>query len=66
MAFRISQIGNEQHFDQNGRPAVGYKIFSYAEGTSTKLDTFTDINGLAKHTNPIILNAMASRPRPSS
>mgnify|MGYP000374030369 CR=1 FL=1 len=62
MAFRISQIGNDQFFDQNGLPAVGYKLFTYLEGTTTKADTFTDIDGLAKHTNPIILNAMGFPP----
>jgi microcystin-dependent protein len=64
MALRIAQVGNDQFFDQNGHPAVGYKLFTYAEGTTTKADTFADVNGLAKHTNPIVLNGMGYPPAP--
>jgi len=64
MALRIAPIGNDQFFDANGKPAVGYKLFTYAEGTTTKFDVFTDIGGTAKHTNPIILNAMGFPPSP--
>ena len=64
MPLRIAQVGNDQFFDQNGLPAVGYKLFTYAEGTTTKADVFADINGLAKHTNPIVLNAMGYPPAP--
>lgn len=64
MAFRISSFANDQFFDTNGKPAVGYKLFTYAEGTTTKVDTYTNIDGTAKHTNPIILNAMGFPPAP--
>lgn len=42
-------------FDNNGAPAVGYKLFTYQAGTSTKEDTFQTPAGSA-NTNPIILN----------
>lgn len=42
----------------NGAPASGYKLFTYAAGTSaTKLESFTDASGDTPNTNPIILNS---------
>lgn len=40
-----------------GSPRVGYKLFTYAEGTSTKKNTWTDITKLSANTNPIILDS---------
>lgn len=45
-----------QAFDNNGRPLVGGKLFTYAAGTNTKLATHTDSSGLADNTNPVILD----------
>lgn len=45
-----------QFFDNNGRPAVGYKVFTYEAGTTTKLDTYTDSGGLTANANPIVLD----------
>lgn len=40
-----------------GNPRVGYKLFTYVEGTSTKKTTWTDITKLSANTNPIILDS---------
>jgi len=40
-----------------GNPRVGYKLFTYAEGTSTKKTTWTDISKVGANTNPIILDS---------
>lgn len=40
-----------------GNPRVGYKLFTYAEGTSTKKTTWTDITKVGANTNPIILDS---------
>lgn len=42
--------------DNNGAPAVGYKLFTYAAGTSTKLATHTSSTGLVNNTNPVVLD----------
>jgi hypothetical protein len=41
----------------NGQPAVGAKLFTYAGGTTTKINAYTDSTGSAAFTNPIIMNA---------
>jgi hypothetical protein len=40
-----------------GAPLVGGKLFTYAAGTSTPQQTFTDAAGTVPNTNPIILDA---------
>lgn len=40
-----------------GQPGVGYKLFTYEEGTSTKKTTWTSLAKTAANTNPIILDA---------
>lgn len=44
-------------FDNNGKPLVGGKIYTYLAGTTTPKATFTDSTGLTSNTNPIILDA---------
>lgn len=44
-------------FFYNGQPAVGYKLFTYAAGTTTKLPTFTTFAGNSANTNPIVLDS---------
>lgn len=46
----------QQFFDNNGRPLVGGKLFTYQAGTSTKQTTYTSSSGLSSNTNPIILD----------
>ena len=64
MSLQISPFGNDQFFSSNGVLAVGYKLFTYLAGTTTKTPVYTDIDGLTPHTNPIILNANGFPPSP--
>ena len=57
MTVRLAPIFNDQTFDASGNPAVGYQLFTYVAGSSTKLTTYTDSAGSTPQTNPIILNA---------
>ena len=56
MADLLSPVPKLQFFDSNGKPAVGYKLFTYSAGTSTKLATYTDSSGNTSNPNPIILD----------
>lgn len=50
-------------FDAAGNPAVSYKLFMYAAGsTSTKQNSYTNSTGAVANTNPIILNALGQTP----
>lgn len=64
MTWQISPFGNDQFFDSNGNLAVGYKLFTYLAGTSTKEAVATDFSGAGFHTNPIILNSLGLPPSP--
>lgn len=56
MANSLSPVAKAKFFDNSGRPAAGYKLFSYQAGTTTKLDTYpSDIVG-APNPNPITLD----------
>lgn len=45
------------HFtDSNGALLSGGKVFVYAAGTTTKINSYTDNTGATPNTNPIILN----------
>ena len=46
-----------QFFDANGTPLVGGKVYTYAAGTSTPLDTYTDASAATPNTNPVILDS---------
>jgi hypothetical protein len=52
----LSPGAKQQFFDNNGRPLVGGKLFTYQAGTNTKLATYTDASGLSQNTNPVILD----------
>ena len=54
----FSPWGNQQFFDENGDPATGWKIYTYAAGSSTALSTFTTAAGAVAQSNPIILNSL--------
>ncbi|MGZ5799236.1 MAG: hypothetical protein ACXWJZ_01225 [Burkholderiaceae bacterium] len=58
MSVKISPVFNDQTFDANGNLAVGYQLFIYAAGSSTKQTTYTDSTGGTPQTNPIILNSL--------
>lgn len=46
-----------QQFDNNGDPAVGYKLYTYTTGTTTPKATYSDAAGSTPNANPIILDA---------
>lgn len=49
--------GKQQYFDSNGNNLSGGKVFAFAAGTSTPLDTYSDQAGTIPNTNPVVLNA---------
>lgn len=55
MANLLAPVAKAKFFDNNGRPADGYKLFTYEAGTSTKLDSYQNAGGSA-NTNPVILD----------
>jgi hypothetical protein len=58
MAVKLSPWGNQQFFDENGDPAVGWKIYTYQAGSSTEQTTYTTEAGDVAQSNPIVLNAL--------
>jgi hypothetical protein len=44
-------------YDNSGELAVSGSIYTYAAGTSTPIETYTDYTGTTPHTNPITLNS---------
>jgi hypothetical protein len=63
LAQGLAPIARFQFFDNNGLPAAGYKLCTYAAGTSNPLGTFSDVALSVNNQNPIILNASG---RPSN
>jgi len=63
MSVNLSPIFNGTQFKSDGTLASGYKIYTYAEGSSTPLATYTTSLGDVPQANPIVLN---SRGEPSS
>src|SRR5437899_13100868 len=61
--YQFSPFANDQFLDANGNVAVGYKLFTYLAGTTTKEPVYTDVAGVTPHANPIALNSIG---RPSS
>lgn len=64
MALQISPFGNNQFFTIDGKPAAGYQLFVYVSRSSTKQSIYADKDGIAKHTNPIILGVDGFPPSP--
>jgi len=61
-SYSFSPFGNAQFLDANGDLAIGYKLFTYLAGSTTKEAVFSDTAGTPQ-TNPIILNSIG---RPAS
>src|SRR5687767_6907811 len=57
MAVRLPPPFRFRAFSNVGLPGVGYKLWTYAAGTSTPKATYTDAGGLTPNTNPVILDA---------
>jgi hypothetical protein len=60
---KLAPIFNDAQFI-NAIPANGAKLFTYAAGSSTKLATYTDEDGLIAQSNPIILNSRGEPAQP--
>lgn len=43
--------------DDNGRPLIGGKLYTYENGTTTPAVTYTDQAGTTPNTNPVVLDA---------
>jgi hypothetical protein len=56
MTAVLSPLAKQQFFDNNGRPLVGGKLFTYIAATTTKQPTFVDSAGITQNANPIILD----------
>lgn len=54
---KLSPLFNDQTVTSSGAPASGYKVYTYAAGSSTSLATYTDSSGTVPQSNPIVLNA---------
>lgn len=46
-----------QWFTNNGDPADGYQLFVYSSGSSTKVDTWADAQGVTLNANPVVLDS---------
>jgi hypothetical protein len=46
-----------QFFDASGTPLVGGKVYTYAAGTTTPLETYTSALATTPNTNPVILDS---------
>ena len=57
MAVFLSPVHNDTHFKNDGTLASGYKLYTYAAGSTTPLATYTTSDGSVPQANPIILNA---------
>jgi hypothetical protein len=59
MAVNPSPLGPKPQFVlATGLPATGYKLYSYAAGSSTKQNTYSDSTGNSANSNPITLNTL--------
>jgi len=56
MSASLSPLPKLQFFDANGNPLVGGRLYTFAAGTTTPLDTYTDNTGTIAASNPIVLN----------
>lgn len=57
-AVKLSPLFNNQVVNAIGAPASGWKVYTYAAGSSTPLATYTDSSGSVPQSNPIIINSL--------
>ncbi len=50
-------------FDANGNPLSGGKIYAYADGTSSLLNTYSNSALSSANTNPVVLNSAGKPPQ---
>jgi hypothetical protein len=53
----IAPFPKHQFFTNGGDPAASYQLFTYVAGTSTKINTYTDVALSVANTNPIVLDS---------
>ena len=53
----VSPDAKQRFFDATGIPLSGGKLFTYAAGSTTKQNTYTDSTGATPNANPIILDS---------
>lgn len=56
-SVRLCPLFNTQTVTNAGAPASGYKIYTYAAGSTAPQSTYTDNGGTVPQSNPIILNS---------
>lgn len=56
MTAVLSPLAKQQFFDNNGRPLVGGKLFTYIAGTTIKQSTYVNSGGITPNANPVILD----------
>ncbi len=56
MANVLSPTPKQKFFGNDGKPAVGYKLFTYEAGSSTKLATYPNNSVSVPNSNPIVLD----------
>lgn len=57
MTTALMPEGRQRYFNNDGTPAAGGKLYTYAAGTTTPKVTYSDEAGTAQNTNPIVLDA---------
>jgi len=62
MPGTLSPIPWLSFFDGNGNPYAGAKLFVYAAGTTTKINTYSDVNLTTPNPNPITLDSAGRTP----
>ena len=57
MPGTIAPFPKHQFFTTAGVPAVGYKVFTYLAGTTTKEPTYSEVTLTTANANPIVLDS---------
>lgn len=52
----LASVAKQKFFTNNGAPAAGYKLFTYAAGTTTKLATYQGPTTGSPNASPVVLN----------
>lgn len=60
----LMPLPKQQYFSALGTPLLGGKLYTFAAGTSTPKETYTDSAGTAKQPNPIPLNLRGEPDKP--
>lgn len=53
----LAPIPKLRFSDNNGNPAAGFLLFTYASRSTTKQNTYTDATGATPNANPVILDS---------